>query len=240
MLFIRKKIFSLVLFSSALIVLILVWNIVLSGYDLISKNADHRVIKKIQTDAPKVALTFDDGPHPCTTLKILSILQQKQVKATFFVLGEKAESYPKLIEQINKDGHELSNHGYSHAYFSNLSEAKLKQEILATEKLIANISGKKPVLLRPPGNYYNSRSVAVANELGYIFVLWSIDTRDWSNVSVNDILHEVEKARPGDIILLHDGRVRSKTVEALPIIIDTLQSKGYQLVTLSDLLLSCQ
>lgn len=236
MLFIKKRNLSMLISGFTVFTLFLLWHVLLTGYDLISQKYDHIVIKKFETDTPKVAITFDDGPHPLTTMQILAILRQKKVKATFFVLGENAEAYPKIVKQIHDEGHELSNHGYSHTFFSTLSEAKYKKEILNTENIVSNIIGTKPVLLRPPGGHYNNRSLAVAEEMGYLMVLWSIDTRDWANVSVSNMLHTIEKARPGDIILLHDTRARNHTIEALPFIIDMLQSKGYQLVTLSDLI----
>lgn len=193
-------------------------------------------VKKVNINSTKVAITFDDGPHPTTTLQILNILKEKNAKATFFILGKNAESYPELVQQIYYDGHELGNHLYSHQRMTRLSQDGLKAELHHTDAIMFNITGQKPLLVRPPDNAYNAQIVSLTQEFGYKFILWSIDTRDWANVSIPSILREIEKVKPGDIILFHDGVTPSHTVEALAKAIDILQSKGFQLVTVSELL----
>jgi peptidoglycan/xylan/chitin deacetylase (PgdA/CDA1 family) len=199
---------------------------------VVSQNA----IKKVPTTAPKVAITFDDGPHPFTTLKLLASLKEKNAKATFFILGKNAEAYPELLHQISIDGHELGNHTYSHQRLTRLSQDGIRAELQHTNAIITNITGQTPHIVRPPDNGYNNTIVQLTQEMGYKFVLWSIDTRDWTNVSPATILERIEKTKPGDIILFHDGVVPSQTAAALPLVIDALHAKGYHLVTISELL----
>lgn len=193
-------------------------------------------IKKVTVKSPVVAITFDDGPHPDITPQLLAILKAKKAKATFFILGKNAEAHPEVVQRISLEGHEIGNHTYSHQRMTRLSQDGLKAELLHTDTILYNITGQKPFLVRPPDNGYNADTVELSQQLGYKFILWSVDTRDWANVSEAAILREVDKAKPGDIILFHDGVLPSHTVKALPQAIDLLQGKGLQLVTVNELL----
>lgn len=201
-----------------------------------SKTVNNNTIKKVRINSPKAAITFDDGPHPDTTLQILAILKEKNVKATFFILGKNAESYPELVQRIHHDGHEIGNHMYSHQRMTRLSQEGLKAELHRTAAIVSNITGENTTLIRPPDNSYNAEIVNLTQQMGYDFILWSVDTRDWTNASVSSILREINKTKPGDIILFHDGVAPSHTLEALPKAIDLLQSKNMQLVTVGELL----
>lgn len=192
-------------------------------------------IKKVSSPN-KVSLTFDDGPSPLTTPELLAILQSKNVKATFFILGKNAQTYPELLQQISLAGHEIGNHGYSHARLARLSDDDIEAELLRTDAIIVNITGQKARFVRPPDNSYNNNVVNFVHQLGYTFILWSIDTRDWTNASEGNIMNKIAKVQAGDIILFHDGVVPSKTVAALPLVIDTLHEKGFELVTIGELL----
>jgi len=203
-----------------------------------AQKINHTTIKSISTTTNKIALTFDDGPSPLTTLELLTILKAKNAKATFFILGKNGETYPDLLEQIGADGHEIANHAYSHARLARLSDDDIKSEMNRTDALILNVTGQKAHLIRPPDNSYNNNVVNIAHQLGYTFVLWSVDTKDWTNVSTETILKRVANVQPGDIILFHDGVKPSKTVAALPTVIDVLQAKGLDLVTVTELLQS--
>jgi peptidoglycan-N-acetylglucosamine deacetylase len=219
------------LFSS-----VVIFNIIsLEKYIKGDRVTQQTTIKKVHTKAPKVAITFDDGPNPASTPQILAILETKQAKATFFILGKNGEAYPELLQQISQQGHEIGNHAYSHQRLTRLSPDGIKAEFNRTDFIITNITGQKPLSVRPPDNAYNNDIISIANELNYTFVLWSIDTRDWTNIPTSTIISKASQAQPGDIILLHDGVKPSHTIEALPGIIDVLQAKGYQLVTLENL-----
>jgi peptidoglycan-N-acetylglucosamine deacetylase len=203
-----------------------------------AEKINHATIKRVPTTTAKIALTFDDGPSPLTTLELLTILKNKNVKATFFILGKNGETYPELLQQISLDGHEIANHAYSHTRLAKLSEDDIRAELHRTDAIILNVTGQKTRFVRPPDNSYNNNVVDLVHLLGYSFVLWSVDTRDWSNVSTETILQKITKTQPGDIILFHDGVKPSKTVEALPAVIDALQAKGFELVTVGELLQS--
>jgi peptidoglycan-N-acetylglucosamine deacetylase len=219
------------LFSS-----VVIFNIIsLEKYIKGDRVTQQTTIKKVHTKAPKVAITFDDGPNPASTPQILAILETKQAKATFFILGKNGEAYPELLQQMSQQGHEIGNHAYSHQRLTRLSPDGIKAEFNRTDFIITNITGQKPLSVRPPDNAYNNDIISIANELNYTFVLWSIDTRDWTNIPTSTIISKASQAQPGDIILLHDGVKPSHTIEALPGIIDVLQAKGYQLVTLENL-----
>lgn len=208
----------------------------LKAYVIDVKNVSNNALKKVPTALPQVAITFDDGPNPVITPQVLAVLKEKNAKATFFILGKNAETNPELVQQIHAAGHEIGNHTYSHQRMTRLSQDGLKAELQHTDTIIFNITGEKPRLMRPPDNAYNAKIVSQTQQCGYHFVLWSIDTRDWANVSPSSILRETDKAERGDIILFHDGVTPSHIVEGLAKTIDLLQAKGFQFVTVSELM----
>lgn len=197
-------------------------------------------------DPHAVSLTFDDGPDPKWTPYILDILKQRNLKATFFIVGSQAEANPGLIKRIVKEGHELGNHTYTHANLAESSNQKTTLELNATQRLIESLTGRSLTLFRPP---YNADShparmeellplKLVQDELGYLIVMENIDPEDWATPGTDEIVQRVkEQRRNGNIVLLHDaGGNRVQTVEALPKIIDYLQARGDRIVPLSELL----
>lgn len=193
-------------------------------------------VKKVPTSHKVVALTFDDGPHPATTPALLAVLQAKQAKATFFVLGNRVQLYPNLAADIVNSGQELASHSYTHRFLNRLTPEELAEEIDKSEKVISAV-GPKPTLIRPPGGGYNDRLVWELRQRGYTTVLWSIDPRDWAGKSVQRIVEiVVTQAGPGSIILLHEGEYAASTPAAVGIIIDRLRAQGYEFVTVSELL----
>lgn len=208
--------------------------------DLWCKN---HIVKYVHTPHKVVALTFDDGPHEKTTAQILAVLKQKKIHATFFTLGENANQHPDFIQQELMAGHEIGNHGYTHAYLNQNSKNTIEKEINHTEEEILKAEKavssdvNKPVLFRPPGGLYNKKLLETALSLGYTTVLWTIDTRDWDHMSTQKIVSSVlNNVKPGSIILLHDGLFPLATPEAVQYIIDNLQQQGYEFVTVSELL----
>ncbi len=196
--------------------------------------------------AHEVAITFDDGPDPVWTPKVLDILRKRGVKAAFFLVGKNCESYPRLVARIVEEGHEIGNHTYTHRNLAAMSPAQTRVELNATERLIESITGRSTALFRPP---YNADSTPAdiaelaplklaQNELGYTIVLEKVDPRDWAQPGADKIVQRVKELRgEGNIVLLHDaGGDRSQTVEALPKIIDYLQTRGDRIVPLSELL----
>lgn len=187
-----------------------------------------------------IALTFDDGPHPAYTPQILEILSTHNIRATFFVLGKQISQYPEVLQMIAKNGNEIANHTYSHPRMRMISPSNLVKEIDKTHQLIHELTGKEPVLFRPPGGYYNKRIVESVRQINYKIILWSFtqDTRDWSNPGVRAIVDGVLKnAKSGDIVIFHDsGGNRTQTVQAVELIIEGLKQDGFNMITVSELL----
>lgn len=194
------------------------------------------VIWKVPTSHKVVALTFDDGPVSTTTPEILTILKEKKIKATFFVVGEQVKRFPKIVSQEIAEGHEVGNHTYSHPRLVNLRESVIEEELKRTENEILKVA-PKPTLFRPPGGFNNKKILKIVRDSEYSMILWSIDPVDWRSPAVGDIVNLVVRdVKPGSIILLHDGKYPSTTPEALWFIIDSLESRGYEFVTVSELL----
>lgn len=186
-----------------------------------------------------IALTFDDGPHPKLTKEILEILDENEVKATFFPIGKNVEENPDIVKEIISRGHEVGNHTYSHANVSKLSTNALKEEIEKTESILRSL-GADPTLFRPPGGAYSKSSLDTVNELGYKYILWSwrLDTRDWSSPPVEQVINTVKSnVSDGSIILFHDYVAKnSPTPESLRVLIPHLKELGYRFVTVSELI----
>ncbi|MCZ2258097.1 polysaccharide deacetylase family protein [Sporosarcina sp. G11-34] len=196
------------------------------------------ILWDVQTEEKVIALTFDDGPHATYTAEILDLLSAHDAKATFFVLGERAEKFPNLILRQKNEGHEVANHTYSHPYSS--TPENLEMELKKTNEIIFEITGTYPLLYRPVGGSYNEPTINTAVKNGYKVVLWSWhqDTEDWKRPGVNKIVEKVlSGAKPGDVVLFHDaGGNRSQTVKALEEILPELKKEGYEFVTVSELL----
>ena len=192
-------------------------------------------------DAGKyVALTFDDGPHPVYTEQILEILAEYDAKATFFVIGKNAESYPELVCKEYEEGHEIGNHTYSHPDMKNISVEKAIEDIEKNQEIIYDITGEEPKLFRSPGGFFSDELIYAVENLNCKPVLWSWrqDTKDWSLPEVNVVVKTVlDNIQDGDIILFHDFNLKgSPTPEALKKILPSLKEQGYQFVTVSELL----
>ena len=184
-----------------------------------------------------IALTFDDGPWPVSTLQVLDILKKERIKATFFVLGQPLQNYPQIAQQVVSQGHAIGNHTWHHWYHK-LDATTSAQEIETTAALIYKTTGIKTYLFRPPGGLLNNGVADYAKKKKYFIALWSADSTDYNRPSVANLVKNVLKdARPGGMVLMHDGGGdRSNTVKALPIIIAQLKNQGYKFVTVPELL----
>ncbi len=200
--------------------------------------AEGRIVSKIETGEKVVALTFDDGPHPRTTAEILDVLKEYGVRATFFNVGENTVKRPELTAREVAEGHEIGNHTFTHINIRRLSEEKVKDQLLDTERAVTKATGVRPTLFRPPEGRIGEAGKAAAEELGYTVVLWSVDTRDWTHRTAEEIAKTVtENVRDGDVILCHDFiSGESHTAEALRIFIPKLLARGYEFVTVSELI----
>lgn len=194
---------------------------------------------KLSSEKKVIALTFDDGPTAEFTPQVLDILREKNVKATFFLIGHKLKSFPKVGQQIVAEGHALGNHTWHHLG-TQMTEFTATREIEDTAMLMYETTGVKTSLFRPPHGFLNNGLADYARKKKYAVVLWTVDSGDWrgSRVSAEDMIKQVvEKATPGGIVLMHDaGGDRSRTVNALPKIIEELTLRGYKFVTVPELL----
>ena len=190
------------------------------------------------TEEKIIALTFDDGPHPKYTSEILDILDKYDVKATFFVIGRNAESYPSALKRIADSGHEIGNHTFTHVTAERVSAKEFKAELEKTHSTIKRITGVSPAVFRPPTGHCNSVTVKSAAEMGYKLIVWTVDTKDWMHETTQNIVNTVKsRTRSGSIILFHDYISKpSPTPNALRVLIPYLLSSGYRFVTVSELL----
>jgi peptidoglycan-N-acetylglucosamine deacetylase len=195
----------------------------------------YRVFDRGSTRRKWLALTIDDGPHSDTTPQLLAVLKRHNVKATFFVVGMMAEKYPDLIRAEALQGHEIANHTYHHVNLTKVPQPAMATEIKACGKVIQSITGKAPGLFRPPGGDYNRTVAETVGALGYTMVLWTDDPGDYASPGAKlvetRVLHDLSN---GGILLLHDGI--QQTVQLLPQLLDLLKRKGYQFVTVDQMM----
>src|SRR5271165_1610227 len=207
-------------------------------------------IDQIGAANKKIALTFDDGPDPRWTPKILDILKREQVPATFFVIGLDGNQYPELLRREYAEGHEIGNHTYTHPAWDEISKTQARWELNLTQRLIESTLGVKTILFRPPYGIDHQPEYAeevsqlpFAQDMGYLIIGQKIDPHDWQLVNgkpnpAQEIVDQVlQQANDGNIILFHDGGGdRTQTIAALPQVIDTLRARGYSFVSVPDLL----
>lgn len=189
----------------------------------------------------KIALTFDDVPDPRFTGKVLDVLKEHHVNATFFAVGERAKKHPGLVKRMHQEGHAIGNHSYNHAQLNKLSLHKFKDQIERTNQVIKSITGIEPRLIRPPYGEINEEQLQWARKNGFKVVNWNVDSLDWKGLGKDEVMSNIlSTVGPGSIVLQHaGGGVGSDltgTIEALPGIIKELRSKGYTFVTLPEML----
>ena len=183
-------------------------------------------------DGRKIAITFDDGPHPYYTEQLLDGLQERGAKATFFLMGKQAEAYPELVLRMQEEGHLIGNHTYSHLQLNKSNREAFKAELVKTNELLLEITGEETQYVRPP---YGSWDKSFEKELTMLPVLWTIDPMDWCSSDVSGIVGKVtRKAKENAIILMHD-EYKSSVTAALQIV-DILQKEGYEFVTVDEIL----
>ena len=191
---------------------------------------------QVRVDQPYIAMTFDDGPSSATTPRLLEILKQRNIKATFFLIGENAASNPDIVRRILADGHEIGNHSWTHPQLSKLSDDRVTAEITNTQDAIKDASGFTPTLLRPPYGAITARQREwIESQFGLNIILWSVDPFDWKRPGPSVITQRIlSQTRPGAIILSHD--IHKQTVDAMPATLDGLLAKGYKFVTVTQLI----
>ena len=203
-----------------------------------------RIHWRAPTDEPKIAITFDDGPHATSTPRIVELLQQFDVPATFFLVGKHLEKHPEIAREMVNAGHEIGNHTFSHSILYVSTKKRIRDEICRTDTLLRNIDGAEPKFFRPPAGFFTKQVLDIVEQLGYKTVVGDVYPRDPHLPGKKKIVDRVlQRTVAGSIIILHDGgntqRVdRSQTLEALSEIIPSLKNKGFEFLTLSDLLSS--
>lgn len=185
-------------------------------------------------EAPKIALTFDDGPSTAWTPALLDGLKERGVKATFFLIGENADKNPEIVKRMAEEGHLIGNHTYHHVELTKVSENEARLELADTSAVIVRITGKEPEYMRPPFGAWQRK---LEQEIQMLPVLWTIDPLDWTTENQDEIVNKVvTEAEENDIILLHD--CYKSSVEAGLRIVDILQEEGFVFVTVDELLLN--
>ena len=185
-------------------------------------------------EAPKIALTFDDGPSAAWHPALLDGLKERGVKATFFLIGENADKNPEIVKRMAEEGHLIGNHTYHHVELTKVSENEARLELADTSAVIVRITGKEPEYMRPPFGAWQRK---LEQEIQMLPVLWTIDPLDWTTENQDEIVNKVvTEAEENDIILLHD--CYKSSIEAGLRIVDILQEEGFVFVTVDELLLN--
>ena len=192
-------------------------------------------IYRVDTEEKMVALGINCAWEDDDTDEFLKVLEEKNVKATFFVTGEFVQRCENAVLRMSNAGHEIGNHSDSHPDMQKISEEKIIKEITSAERKIQKVTGIKPTLFRAPSGSYNTTLVRTANELGYHCIQWDCDTIDWKGYTADEMIQKAMKnLKNGSILLLHLGA--EYTAEALPMLIDTILEKGYDIVPVSELI----
>ena len=183
-----------------------------------------------------IAISFDASWGADKTISILDILDQYNVKTTFFLVGGWVDKYPEMVQEIFSRGHEIGNHSDTHAHMNQLSEQGIRDELRIMSDKVEKLTGVRPTLFRPPYGEYNDRVIRVSRAEGYEAVQWSIDSLDWKDRGTQDIIKQCTyRVEPGDIVLFHNDS--NDIVNALPTVIQHYQSLGYTIIPVSQILL---
>jgi polysaccharide deacetylase family sporulation protein PdaB len=199
-------------------------------------------VYSVPTDKKIVSLTFDISWGEKRQEPVVKVLEDKKVKkATFFLSSPWAKSHPEIVGRIAKDGYEIGSHGHKFTNYSELEDVEIRKQIQTAHQLLSEVTGKSPNLIRLPNGDFDKRVLNIADSLGYTVIQWDTDSLDWKNIGVDNIVKRVvTRAHPGDIILLHASDSCLQTADALPQIIDQLRAKGYEFVSVSELIQQTQ
>ncbi len=191
---------------------------------------------RVRTSRKVVAITFDDGPHPENTPRLLDMLKERGIKATFYVVGNMVKYNPQILQRMVAEGHEIGNHTVSHGNLARMSDAALLGELRAAHEQIVAACGVAPLSMRPPGGAIKKdQKQLMLRELGYPTILWSVDPEDWKRPGPAVVTSRlVNGASPGGILLVHD--LHKPTVDAMPATLDQLLAMGYEFVTVTELI----
>jgi polysaccharide deacetylase family sporulation protein PdaB len=189
----------------------------------------------VETEEKKIAISFDCAWGVDYTEKLLQIMEDNDIRCTFFAVQFWVERYPEYAQKIVDYGHELGTHSRTHSYMSKLSESQIKDELATSSTAIEKLTGKKVTLFRPPYGDFNNTLIDTATSMGLYSIQWDVDSLDWKNLSGQEIaLRVINGVKNGSIILCHNNGLH--TAEALPMIFSTLKNKGYTFVPIGELI----
>lgn len=191
---------------------------------------------RVMVSGNHIAITYDDGPHPVNTPRLLDMLAERNIKATFYVIGNNVNLYPGVLRRTVAEGHEIGNHSQTHCLLSKLSDSQLRLEMQRCRDAIGRAAGIRPRTMRPPyGGLLQRQRQLVFDEFGYPTILWSVDPLDWKRPGASVIANRiVSGTAAGGIVLAHD--LHSQTVDSMPQALDGLLRRGFEFVTVSQLL----
>jgi len=191
---------------------------------------------RVAVSQPYIAITFDDGPHPNNTPRLLDMLRERNIKATFYVIGRNVDLYPNVLRRTVSEGHEIGNHTYTHPILSKLGDSAVREELTKCRDAVARAAGVQPRTMRPPyGALLQRQREWVHSELNYPTIMWSVDPLDWKRPGPSVVTSRIlSGTTPGAIVLAHD--LHAGTVDAMPATLDGLLNKGFKFVTVSQLL----
>ena len=234
----KQKIYTYLLSVLTVIVLLFIGSTTINDEESIETSSSTNKllpIYSVQTEKKEIALTINCAWNDSDIDKIIEVLKSNNVKATFFMVGGWVEKYPEAVKKINQEGHEIGSHSDTHPHVNQLSSEENLEEIKTSSKKIEQITNKKVTLYRPPYGEYNNTVIKVANENSYIPIQWSLDTLDYTGITGNEMWNKIkDKISNGDIILMHNGT--EHTADSLDMIIKNIKEKGFNLVTVSDLI----
>lgn len=209
----------------------------ISNYVLTASTTNKELpIYSVDTSEKKIAISFDAAWGDSYTPKILDILEEYNVKTTFFLVGFWVDNYPEKVKEIHQRGHEIGNHSTTHPHMSKLSAGQVAAELNDTGDKIEALIGKKPDLFRPPFGDYNNNLIITAKENGYYTIQWDVDSLDWKQIgSIQIVDRVVRNVKNGSIVLFHNNS--EYVLEYLPLILKKLQAEGYEIVPIGELIL---
>ena len=229
----KRRILLLILFA----IIVLVGGAILLTTEIVSASSPTRQlpIYAVATDEKKIAITFDAAWTNQDTDELLRILDKHNAKATFFIVGDWAKNFPESVKAFYDAGHTVANHSDTHKAFSKCSKEEIKEEILNCNEKLEGIIGEKVTLLRAPSGDYTNQSLDVAKALGMYTIQWDVDSLDYTEISVEEIVNRVvSRVQNGSVVLFHNGV--ENTAPALDIILTELEKQGYSFVSVNDLI----
>lgn len=236
-LFMNKKNIVTLVFVLVLVTGSILYTQSISDGDIIGVFTEKRElpIYSVDTAEKKVAISFDAAWGAQYTDGILKILDQYDVKTTFFLVGFWVDKYPDKVEKIYSRGHEIGNHSTNHPHMSRLNETQITEELMNTHNKIKDIIGESPILFRPPFGEYDDLLIKTCSENEYYTIQWDVDSLDWRELGVQPVVDRIVKnTKEGSIILFHNNA--KYVTEFLPIVIEKLQEEGYEIVPISELI----